>query len=70
MKIQGVPAFAWQAGYGAFSVSEAQAATVVRYIQNQEEHHRKLSFQTVAQGIALGGFRRTHDVQRLPRSAT
>ena len=45
MKTQGVPSFAWQAGYGAFSVSEAQAATVVRYIQNQEEHHRTLSFQ-------------------------
>ena len=45
MKIQGVPSFAWQAGSGAFSVSEAQAATVVRYIQNQEEHHRNLSFR-------------------------
>ena len=45
MKTQGVPSFAWQAGYGAFSIGEAQAATVVRYIQNQEEHHRTLSFQ-------------------------
>ena len=54
MKIQGVPSFAWQAGYGAFSVSEAQAATVVRYIQNQEAHHRNLSFQTVTQGLTLG----------------
>jgi len=45
MKVQGVPAFAWQAGYGAFSVSEGQAAAVVRYIQGQEEHHRTVSFQ-------------------------
>jgi putative transposase len=45
MKTQRVPTFAWQAGYGAFSVSESQVAVVVRYIQNQEEHHRVVSFQ-------------------------
>ena len=46
MKIEGgVPGFSWQAGYGAFSVGESQAGTVVRYIQNQEEHHRKVTFQ-------------------------
>ena len=45
MKEQGVSNFAWQAGYGAFSVSESQRDTVVRYIRNQPEHHRKLSFQ-------------------------
>ena len=45
MKTQDVPTFTWQAGYGAFSVGESQAATVVRYIQRQEEHHRHLSFQ-------------------------
>jgi REP element-mobilizing transposase RayT len=45
LKTQGVPTFAWQAGYGAFSVSESQAAAVVLYIQNQEEHHRVVSFQ-------------------------
>jgi REP element-mobilizing transposase RayT len=38
-------AFAWQAGYGAFSVSESQAPAVGRYIQNQVEHHRAQSFQ-------------------------
>ncbi len=37
--------FAWQAGYGAFSVSPAAAPEVVRYIQNQQEHHRKVSFE-------------------------
>lgn len=35
----------FQAGYGAFSVSESQAETVIRYIKNQEHHHRKTTFQ-------------------------
>jgi REP element-mobilizing transposase RayT len=34
----------WQQGYGAFSVSASVAPTVVRYIENQEAHHRKMSF--------------------------
>ena len=37
--------FAWQAGYGAFSVSESQIPKVAAYITEQEEHHRKRSFQ-------------------------
>ncbi len=37
--------FAWQSGYGCFSVSESQAGVVSRYIENQEEHHRKTTFQ-------------------------
>jgi REP element-mobilizing transposase RayT len=37
--------FAWQAGYGAFSVGPPQEATVVSYIRNQREHHRATSFQ-------------------------
>lgn len=41
----GVPGFSWQAGYGAFSIGESQIETVVRYIQKQEEHHRKVTFQ-------------------------
>lgn len=41
----GAPGFVWQAGYGAFSIGESQADTVIRYIQNQEEHHRKMTFQ-------------------------
>jgi putative transposase len=36
--------FAWQEGYGAFSVSASQTADVVRYIQNQRAHHEKKSF--------------------------
>lgn len=37
--------FAWQSGYGAFSVSRSQAPRVRRYIAQQEQHHRRLSFQ-------------------------
>lgn len=37
--------FAWQEKYGGFSVSISQVDTLVTYIQNQEEHHRKLTFQ-------------------------
>jgi putative transposase len=37
--------FAWQEGYGAFSVSASVAPTVARYIRNQAEHHRKMSFE-------------------------
>jgi putative transposase len=37
--------FAWQTGYGVFSVSESSVAAVTKYIAAQEAHHRKHSFQ-------------------------
>jgi putative transposase len=37
--------FAWQSGYSAFSVSRSGVDSVVRYIVNQETHHRKVSYQ-------------------------
>ena len=37
--------FQWQEGYGAFSVSQSGVDRVVHYIQEQEAHHEKLSFQ-------------------------
>jgi putative transposase len=37
--------FHWQAGYGAFSVSPSHVDILTKYIANQEEHHRKESFQ-------------------------
>ncbi|HET9493334.1 MAG TPA: transposase, partial [Chloroflexia bacterium] len=37
--------FSWQAGYGAFGVNHASREQVERYINNQEEHHRKMSFE-------------------------
>ena len=37
--------FAWQNGYGAFSIGFSQIEEVRRYIADQEQHHRKLTFQ-------------------------
>jgi REP element-mobilizing transposase RayT len=37
--------FAWQEGYGAFSIGISQVASTVAYIQSQSEHHRRLTFQ-------------------------
>jgi len=37
--------FCWQAGYAAFSVSQSNVPAVKSYIENQEEHHRTISFQ-------------------------
>ena len=37
--------FRWQDGYGAFTVSESQVPTVVKYVKDQKKHHGKLSFQ-------------------------
>jgi REP element-mobilizing transposase RayT len=41
-KLQG---FHWQAGYGAFSISPSHVEVLARYIDNQEEHHRTVTFQ-------------------------
>jgi putative transposase len=37
--------FAWQDGYGAFTVSKSSIPDVIEYIQRQRDHHRKLTFQ-------------------------
>ncbi len=37
--------FAWQNGYGVFSIGQSQVEDVRAYIAGQEEHHRKISFQ-------------------------
>jgi putative transposase len=39
------PEFAWQTGYGVFSVSESNVRAVTKYIAAQEKHHKKHSFQ-------------------------
>ena len=41
----GLSDFAWQTGYGAFSVSPSVAEKVKAYIQTQQDHHRSISFQ-------------------------
>ena len=38
-------AFAWQRGYGAFSVGPSDLNALLHYIDTQEEHHRTLTFQ-------------------------
>lgn len=45
MKQQGIANFVWQRGYGMFSVGPADLGALVRYIDQQETHHRKRSFQ-------------------------
>jgi len=37
--------FSWQRGYGAFSVDPSAVRVLLRYIDNQEEHHRKRTYQ-------------------------
>ena len=37
--------FGWQRGFAAFSVSRSRFRDVYRYIECQEEHHKKVSFQ-------------------------
>ncbi len=38
--------FAWQEGYGAFSISVSEKARTIRYIDNQPEHHQKVDFKS------------------------
>jgi putative transposase len=37
--------FEWQSGYGGFAYSKRDIPNVIRYIENQEEHHRKKNFK-------------------------
>jgi hypothetical protein len=37
--------FGWQEGYGAFSYGHSQLDTIIQYIQNQEQHHKRRSFK-------------------------
>ena len=45
IKTQGIEKFAWQRGYGCFSVGQSQVQALIRYIQNQANHHLKVTFQ-------------------------
>ena len=49
--------FGWQDGYGAFTVSHSNVGQVTKYIVEQEEHHRQVSFQE-----EFIEFLRRHDV--------
>jgi putative transposase len=43
--------FSWQEGYGAFSYGHSQLNTVIRYIENQKQHHARRSFQSEYLGL-------------------
>jgi putative transposase len=52
----------WQEGYGAFSVSSSNIGAVIRYVRNQERHHRKFSFEAEFRAIL-----RRHGIEYDPR---
>jgi len=43
--------FGWQQGFGAFSIGVSGVGDTIRYIQNQEEHHRRRSFREELEGF-------------------
>ena len=47
----GVHEFAWQVGYGAFSVGAREIPQIVHYIETQEEHHKTVSFKDELRGL-------------------
>jgi putative transposase len=51
MKEQGVQGFAWQRGYGLFSVGPADLGALMQYIDGQRQHHAKRSFQDEMRGF-------------------
>jgi putative transposase len=53
-----IPAFTWQEGYGAFTVSPSQLDSVIEYAERQKEHHAKHTFET-----EYLGFLRAHQVE-------
>ena len=56
-----IPAFAWQEGYGSFSIGWAQAEATLAYIARQEEHHRKRDFQ-----VEFLAFLKKHEIDYDP----
>ena len=60
--------FNWQEGFGAFSYSHSQLTTVIRYIQNQERHHRRKTFREEYLDF-LRKFNVVHDAQYIFKPA-
>jgi REP-associated tyrosine transposase len=58
----GSSGFAWQEGYGAFSIGVSQVERTSAYIRDQAEHHRVLTFQE-----EFLQFLRTHEIEYDPR---
>jgi hypothetical protein len=61
---QGRRDFAWQEGYGAFSIGITQVDDTIAYIERQAEHHRKRSYQD-----EFLAFLQRHSIEYDPRSA-
>jgi putative transposase len=51
LKAQNLNDFAWQNGYGAFSVGRSDLDQLVQYIEHQERHHQNTSFQDELRAI-------------------
>jgi putative transposase len=62
MNESGNAGFAWQEGYGAFTVGVSQKAQTIAYIKRQAEHHRKRDFR--AEFLA---FLRKHEIDYDPK---
>lgn len=58
----GMAEFAWQEGYGAFSIGWNQVDATAAYIARQQEHHRKRDFQT-----EYVAFLKKHQIEFDPR---
>ena len=56
--------FSWQEGFGAFTYSHSQIDGVVKYIRNQEEHHRHRTFHEEYESM-LKGFAVEYDIRYL-----
>jgi REP element-mobilizing transposase RayT len=57
-----LPSFAWQEGYGAFSIGKSQAPDTIAYVLNQPDRHHKVDFQ--AEFLM---FLKKHDIEYDPR---
>jgi putative transposase len=57
-----ITSFAWQEGYGAFSIGLAQVGATLAYIATQEEHHRKHDYR-----VEFVSFLKKHHIDYDPR---
>ena len=44
-KEMNIRSFDWQNGYGAFTVGKSEMSAIQKYIEQQKEHHRRMTFQ-------------------------
>jgi REP element-mobilizing transposase RayT len=62
--VAGMRRFQWQEGYGAFSIGISQVQATLRYIENQQEHHRRVTFEEEYQKFLV-----RHGIKWLPDEA-